>query len=152
MQPERRKTAVAFHAKDDLPEIRRSMFQLLMTQDLRFSAVIRDKHRVAAEVRARNAADPEYRYRENELYDSLVNHLFKGGFHEADHFRICFARRGKSGRTAALRQALENSRLAYERNFGFRTRHTTDVIPASPPESAGLPSRRLLPVGIAAIV
>jgi len=37
MQPQQNKTAVAFHAKDDLPEIRREVFKLIMScSNLRF--------------------------------------------------------------------------------------------------------------------
>ncbi len=43
MQPERRKTALAFHAKDDLAEVRREVYKLLQQLDLRFYAVIRNK-------------------------------------------------------------------------------------------------------------
>ena len=39
MQPSERKTAVAFHAKDDLPEVRRDVFRILHeTEGLRFYA------------------------------------------------------------------------------------------------------------------
>jgi len=52
LQPERRKTALAFHAKDDLPEIRKMVFDLLHdTPGLRFYALVRDKKSVLAEVR-----------------------------------------------------------------------------------------------------
>ncbi len=44
MLPERRKTALVFHAKDDPPEVRYRVFQTLMTHDLRFAAVVRDKN------------------------------------------------------------------------------------------------------------
>ena len=41
MQPAKRKTALAFHAKDDLPEVRRDVFRLLRdTEGLRFFAVV----------------------------------------------------------------------------------------------------------------
>ena len=43
MQPEAKKTALAFHAKDDLPEVRREVFNLLLRHNLRFFAVVRDK-------------------------------------------------------------------------------------------------------------
>ena len=46
MQPERRKTALAFHAKDDPPEVRREVFQLVSRQPVRFFAVVRDKQAV----------------------------------------------------------------------------------------------------------
>jgi len=134
----RRKTALAFHTKDDPPEVRYRVFQALMAHDVRLAAVIRDKNRVVVDVRARNAIDLHYRDRENNLYDALVSHLFKSGFHEADHFKMLFTRRGEKDRTAALQQALEHARLAYERNFGVASRHTAKVIPSSPRENAAL--------------
>jgi hypothetical protein len=69
MQPEARKTALAFHAKDDLPEVRREVFRLLLRSDVRFFACVRDKMRVLEYVREREAHDAGYRYGSNELYD-----------------------------------------------------------------------------------
>ena len=44
MQSDGQKTALAFHAKDDLPEVRREVFALLRnTTGLRFFAVVTDK-------------------------------------------------------------------------------------------------------------
>ena len=54
MQPEARKTALAFHAKDDAPEVRREVFSLLLQHNLRFFAIVRDKHKVVEYVRQRN--------------------------------------------------------------------------------------------------
>ena len=43
MQPKERKTALAFHAKDDLLEVRRDVFQILRdTEGLRFFTVVAD--------------------------------------------------------------------------------------------------------------
>lgn len=41
--PARGKTAIAFHAKDDLPEVRREVFKVLLNHEIRFYAVVRDK-------------------------------------------------------------------------------------------------------------
>ena len=57
MQPDERKTALYFHAKDDLPEVRREVFKLLQRHPVRFSAVVRDKQSVLDYVRARNQRD-----------------------------------------------------------------------------------------------
>jgi hypothetical protein len=43
MQPANYKTAIAFRAKDDLPEVSREVFKLLQQKKLRFYAVVRDK-------------------------------------------------------------------------------------------------------------
>lgn len=50
VRPDAGKTAVAFHAKDDLPEVRREMFEVLRRHDLRFLSVVRDKLRVVEDV------------------------------------------------------------------------------------------------------
>src|SRR5271157_3354481 len=118
MQPEEKKTALMFHAKDDVAEVRYRVMKLLAQQAVSFYAVVRDKHRVLAEVLARNEADESYWYRENDLYDELVAHLFKSRFYRGDHFEICFARRGKSDRTEALKLALDQARRTYERDMG----------------------------------
>ena len=60
MQPSSKKTAFAFHAKDDLPEVRREVFSLLIRHKLGFFAVVRDKWKVLEYVRQRNEADPSY--------------------------------------------------------------------------------------------
>ena len=117
MQADERKTAVAFHAKDDVPEVRREVFSLLLRHELRFYAVVRDKQQVLAYVRQQNERDAAYRYNENELYDSLVRHLFKRRFYQADHLRISFARRGRSDRNKALRAAIEQARRDFEQDF-----------------------------------
>jgi hypothetical protein len=114
MQPCARKTALSFHAKDDLPEIRREVFACLLRHPLRFHAVIREKQKVLTYVKQRNEREPSYRYNPNELYDLTVSRLFKDKLHKADEYSITFARRGKADRTAALMSAL---RLAQRRFF-----------------------------------
>ena len=113
MQPERRKTALAFHAKDDLPEVRREVFQLLTRHPVRFFAVVRDKQAVLRYVQERNAFDEGYRFRPNELYDTLVSRLFKDRLHLSPEVRVCFARRGSSDRSLALSGALEKARQRF---------------------------------------
>ncbi|SRR6266404_572921 len=132
MSLEEGKTAVIFHAKDDLPEIRDRVFHLLMEHDLRFSAVVRDKLQLIEQVQARNQAEPRYRYNENEIYDELVSELFKTAFHQADHFDLVFASRGKRNRTAALRAALSKAEQIYEQNFGAKATHTVNVVSSNP--------------------
>ncbi len=73
----RKVAALMFHAKDDLPEVRREVFALLRKHELRFLAVVRNKQRVLEYVRRRNAVDLTYRYQPNELYDYMVRVLFK---------------------------------------------------------------------------
>ncbi len=137
MQPAARKTALAFHAKDDVPEVRREVYALLRRHELRFMAVVRDKYRVLDYVRERNHRDPTYRYNPNELYDSLVRRLFKNLLHK-DDLCIRFSQRGKADRTAALRTALEAARDRYCNQWHISVSASATVEQCSPVKCAGL--------------
>jgi len=83
------KTALAFHAKDDLPEVRREVFAFLRTHPgLRFFAVAKDKVAVTGYVRERNRQEPAYRYRPDELYDLTVRRLIESHLHVEGEFRL----------------------------------------------------------------
>ena len=138
MQPSQRKTAFAFHATDDVPEVRREVFSLLRRHDLRFFAVVRDKRKVLEYVRQRNERSPNYRYSPNELYDYLVRRLFKNLLHKDDGYEVHFARRGKSDRTAALRTGLEAARTRFANQWGIRTTGVIRIHARSPVQCAGL--------------
>ncbi len=119
LRPERRKTALAFHAKDDLPEVRMLVFRHLAGEDVRFQAVIRDKMSFVAQVRNLNQQSETYRYTPNRLYDEMVKRLFRNRLHQADGYRICFASRGRADRSAALKAALERARANFRRSWGI---------------------------------
>lgn len=138
MQPAQKKTALLFHAKDDLPEVRREVFGLIRCRPIRFSAVVRDKQRVLAYVRSRNETDPKYCYRPNELYDFMVRRLFKERLHKHNAYRVCFARRGSSDRTDALTQALEITRTRFAEEQSIAVSAAIDVVPSSPIREASL--------------
>jgi hypothetical protein len=132
------KTALAFHAKDDLSEVRREVFRVLMRHDMSFFAEVRDKQAVLAFVRQQNERNPGYRYNENELYDSLVSRLFKNRLHQDDGYFIHFAKRGSKDRTAALMAALEKARQNFQGTWGVRSRAEITVVPTVPRLCAGL--------------
>lgn len=138
MQPEQRKTALTFHAKDDIPEVRREVYRLLLKAGVRFYAVVRDKAHLAVYVQQQNDRDPRYRYRENEQYDFLVRELFGKLHHMADEVRICFAKRGNKSRNAALRAALEQAAATFAQSFGFNHPATNEVVSSTPPHCPGL--------------
>jgi hypothetical protein len=138
MQPGARKTAVAFHAKDDVAEVRREVFALLQRHELRFFAVVRNKASVVQYVWQRNQADPGYRYRPNELYDYMVRRLFKNLLHKDDAYEVWFSRRGREDRTLALGRALEDARELFYRSWGIRGSAPIAATPRSPAEHAGL--------------
>jgi len=120
-RPERRKTALLFHAKDDLPEVRVKVFDLLRSFGgaLRFRAVVSDKEAIRKREEAKRAATPGYRYAPDDLYDELTRGLFGHFSRMADRYRLRIARRGNRDRNAALRTALEQAEAVFTSNFGF---------------------------------
>lgn len=118
MQAEQRKTALAFHATDDPPEVRREVFAVLKQQtDLRFFAIVRDKFGVLREI----GMYKNKRYQPNLLYDQLVSRLFKDRLHKDDEYTINFATRGRSDRTRALEDALKLARRRFENKWQIRS-------------------------------
>ena len=138
MQPERRKTAIAFHAKNDLPEVRREVFRVLLQHELKFNAVVRDKRSVLAYVQQRNQADCTYRYQPNELYDALVARLFKNRLHLSSEVSVCFAQRGRSDRSAALMNALGRARSRFEAQWGKPVTAVVSARQSNPAREAAL--------------
>lgn len=136
MQPAAKKTALFFHAKDDLPEVRREVFAVLKSfADLRFYGILTDKLRVAQYVQSRNQVDSTYRYHPNELYDYLARRQFRDRLHKDDAYEICFAKRGFSDRTAALQAALQSARQNFFEKWGVTSQAPIQVIPNTPQSS-----------------
>jgi hypothetical protein len=138
MAAEERKTSRAFHAKDDHPEVRARVFEHLMALDFRFFAVIKDMRAVLKYVKSRNQTDPSYRYHPNEVYDLTVRLLFNQRLHTESHYRITFARRGKSDRTEALRRELELTRQRFLQQYGMARDPRLEIMPAYPWERSCL--------------
>ncbi len=138
MQPGARKTAVAFHAKDDVPEVRREVFEILRRHDLRFLAIVRDKCEVMAGVRRLNRWNKEYRYKPNELYDDMVGRLFRDSLHKGDEVRIFFSLRGNRPRTQAFQKALDRARANFFRRWKIKGTASISIVPSAPAQCAGL--------------
>ena len=139
MQPNNRKTAIAFHAKDDLPEVRREVFRILRDlEGLRFYAVVADKLSVLEYVRQRNKREPDYSYHPNELYDYLTGCLFKERLSQHNRYNIIFSKRGKSGRLDDLRKLLETASSLMTQQQNISADSVPNVSVATPKEHAGL--------------
>ena len=140
LQPERKKTALAFHANSDLPEIRREVYKVLLkpVHKLKFSVVVRNKMELVAYVTQQNQRDGGYRYQENEVYDSLVTELFQA-FHPAvDLVDICYATRGRKPRSQAFETAISKAESIFEKQYGAKPPSDWRVRPSVPPMEAGL--------------
>lgn len=140
MQVAAGKTALFFHAKDDVPEVRHAVFKLLMQHELRISVVVKDKQALLAEVRQREAANPKYRYRADghNIYDDLIGRLFNrfGTFGVTRH--VTFAVRGNKARTEALKNVLDQIDARFANDFGFMPHGHTTIHSSYPSLTAGL--------------
>ncbi|MEW5956518.1 MAG: hypothetical protein AB1801_02260 [Chloroflexota bacterium] len=138
MQPETQKTALTFHAKDDVSEVRREVFKLLPHLGAKVQVAIRSKVALAQEAQAL------YRYgrklQANEIYDDLVKRLFRNLLHKADKNEITFARRGNSARKEALEGAIIQAKRNFMARWGNRGDRPTDIYSGYPHQYAGLGS------------
>jgi len=116
--PKNQKTALYFHAKDDLPEVRREVFRLLRNvAGLSFYAIVTDKLCTVNYVYRQNELNSGYRYHPNMLYDQLVRRLSRDRLTDGSEYRIWFAKRGGSDRTAALEAAILTARRRYNKKW-----------------------------------
>ena len=111
LQPERRKTAVMFHAKDDLPEVRWRVYEQLRGFDIRVAVAVRRKAVLEAQARTL-FSETGRKLRVEDIYDALVTHLFIGRLHDQSTHHVTFSTRKKAIRDAALARALERARIA----------------------------------------
>jgi hypothetical protein len=138
MQPDARKTALFFHAKDDIPEVRHRVFSLLVGQNIRFLAEVKSMATVLDYVRGRNQIDATYRYHPNELYDHMVRRLLKTKLHTEECYRIVFARRGKSDRAKALQEAISAAQQSFSLDHCLDTEPEVEVHSGRPEDHGGL--------------
>lgn len=122
MQPEYHKTYDFFHAKDDLPEVRREVFHLIKDHpEIKFYSIIKHKKMILDEITDKQEKDPLYRYNPNDVYDDLVKRLFKHKLHTEKEYLVTFAKRGNSDRTEALQQALNRAQKNYDKTWHKKT-------------------------------
>ncbi|MDP9191055.1 MAG: DUF3800 domain-containing protein [Acidobacteriota bacterium] len=136
LQPDRRKTACAFHAKDDVPEVRIRVFQLLATFEIKVFVAIRTKRVLVEQARALNRIGRPLS--ENEIYDELFSKQFRNRLHLADVNEIVVARRGSKDRTKALMLAVLEAQTSFRAKAGEREFGKVRLRTARPSESSGL--------------
>lgn len=137
MQPKAKKTAIAFHAKDDHPEIREKVFNLIQSFEIKVLVAIRSKVEIA------NAAKADFKrlgkkMEKNAIYDDLIKRLFKNLLHKADIIQIAIARRGESAREEALEKAINQAQKNFEVQWRISSNSSILMKPVYPSQSAGL--------------
>lgn len=135
--PNARKTFVAFHAKDDLPEVRREVFRLLPDLQPKILVAIRRKVALVDFARELHRLSRQ-KLHPDLIYDDLVEKLCANLLHKADENRLVFARRGKADRNVALGAAIGRAKERFNQKWG--TTHDRPVVINSgvPSQYAGL--------------
>jgi hypothetical protein len=105
MRPEREKTAILFHAKDDLPEVRREVFKLLPELGGTVQVAVRRKRDMADEAK-KLFTESGQKLSLEAYYDDLVERALKELIPPACNPHIVFAKLGKSDRIEALRSVI----------------------------------------------
>jgi hypothetical protein len=137
MQPEAKKTAIAFHAKDDYAEIREKVFELIQSFDVKIFIAIRSKAQIA-EASKSDFKSLGRKLQQNAIYDDLITRLFKNLLHKADIIQIAIARRGKESREEALKQAINQAQKNFESKWRISSNSSISIEPAYPSQVAGL--------------
>lgn len=137
MQVEAKKTAIAFHAKDDHSEIREKVFELIQSFDVKVFVALRCKSLMADAAKAK-FQNLGRKIEQNAIYDDLITRLFKYKLHKADRSQITIARRGKESREEALEKAISKARENFNNTWKVNSDRPILIRSAYPSEIAGL--------------
>lgn len=108
--PSMEKTLRAFHAKDDVPEVRQAVYKTLQDLPFRCQFIVARKQE--------GTFQKTFQGKESAFYDHLVTHLFRNVLHRAWDNRIYFAARGSRKRQAPLREAIDKAIGEFEAKWG----------------------------------
>lgn len=122
--PSLQKTAVAFHAKDDCPEVRERVYRTIVKLD--FTAEIFVARKI------KNIFNKKHHKNEGEFYDDLVSKLFENKIHLSRHNEIFFAVRGNKTRQIPLENAIAKAIQSFEERWGKKVESSIKVNPQSP--------------------
>lgn len=122
--PSVKKSLIAFHAKDDCPEVKEKVFRLL--KDLNFSAEIYVGRKIPEIFKKKHAG------REYKFYDDLVSKLFENKLHTSSHNEIYFAVRGSRVRQQPLEEAINRAKSTFEKKWNVKINSNIKVQPQTP--------------------
>lgn len=122
--PSLKKSLVAFHAKDDCPEVREKVYKTIV--DLDFTAELFVARKI------QNVFNKRHHGRENEFYDDLISKLFENKLHLSKQNEIYFAVRGNKIRQIPLEQAIDKAIKTFETKWNRKIDSSINIYPQSP--------------------
>lgn len=106
------KTNRAFHAKDDVPEVRYLVYRRLAELDFKAQLVMARKNE--------RVFRTTFHSDEGEFYDELVSRLFENVLHRHRRNHIYFSRRGSRTRQSKLEQAIRLGVAKFEARWNTK--------------------------------
>ncbi|MFN0278504.1 MAG: DUF3800 domain-containing protein [Pyrinomonadaceae bacterium] len=94
-----------FHATDDLPEVRKEFFDVILGFDCSFEAVVGRK--------AVSLYEKKHNGNESEFYADLLSHLLKNKFSGDEKLVLTIAQRGKTTRNSVLEMAKQKAEARF---------------------------------------
>ena len=123
--PSIEKTNKAFHAKDDSPEIRHLVFNMIAQLDFRAQFVAARK--------IEKTFRSKFRGSEGRFYDELVSRLFQNVLHRYTQNHIYFAQRGSRKRQTPLQAAIKKGIADFERKWNTTIKSQYQLFSQTPP-------------------
>ena len=137
MHPDAGRTARFFHAKNDVPEVRREVFARLSICKAKVFVAIRRKHHLADWAKAEYERTGQKLTLRN-LYEDLVKRLFRNVLHKADRNVITFAKHAKWVRREAMALAIQRAKANFEAKYAIPSDKPTEISSANPHQHGGL--------------
>lgn len=122
--PSMTKTRQAFHAKNDIPEVRQAVFKTLRALDFKCQFIVARKQEKTFRT--------SFRGKERAFYDHLVTHLFRNVLHRVSHNLVYFAKRGSRSRQKPLQEAIKKGVRQFEDKWKTKVSSTIEVRAQSP--------------------
>jgi hypothetical protein len=122
--PSLSKTRIAFHAKDDVPEVREKVFKLIKELDFKYHCIVARK--------IEKTFISKYKKNEDTFYFDLVSKLFENDLHKSKENHIYYATRGNRLATHRFDEALNKARLVFTKKWGSTEETVTALYPQSP--------------------
>lgn len=122
--PSLTKSLIAFHAKDDCPEVREKVYKTIVNLDFTAELFVARK--------IQNIFNKRHHGNENEFYDDLIRKLFENKLHLAKNNEIYFSVRGSKTRQLPLEQAIKNAINSFEAKWNKKVDSKINIYPQSP--------------------
>lgn len=122
--PSLQKSLVAFHAKDDSPEVREALYKTIIKLDFSAEIIIARK--------IENIFKKRHHGKESEFYDDLITKLFANKLHISSHNEIYFAVRGSRLRQKPLEEAIEKAKSIFESKWKIKVDSFVKIQPQRP--------------------